>query len=55
LIQSGWVLRYIEYDNGYSELMVEVNPIEEKSIPDAELEIPAGYEEVPLGRLSGME
>lgn len=55
LMQSGWVLKSIEHDNGYSEVMVEVKAIDEKSIPDTEFEIPAGYEETSLDRLFGMQ
>jgi hypothetical protein len=54
-MQSGWVLKSIEHDNGYSEVMVEVKAIDEKSIPDTEFEIPAGYEETSLDRLFGMQ
>jgi len=54
LMTSGWLLKSIEYEEGYSDVMVDVSRIEARSIPDSEFEIPSGYETVPLNRLFGM-
>lgn len=54
LMQSGWLFKSIEHGGGYSEVMVEVSQVREKSIPDSEFKIPSGYERVNLDRLFGM-
>jgi len=51
LMQSGWLLKSVEHGEGVAEVMLEVSRIEERSIPGSEFEVPAGYEEVPLGYL----
>lgn len=48
LIKSGWMLKSISYQDGDTETIVDVRMIEEKSIPDSEFEIPAGYEKISL-------
>ncbi|MCF8086119.1 MAG: DUF4412 domain-containing protein [Desulfohalobiaceae bacterium] len=55
MLQSGWMLKSIEHEDGYAEVIVEVQRIEQKSIPSSEFEIPAGYTRMSLGQLFGME
>jgi len=55
MLKSGWMLKSIEHEEGYAEIIVEVRSIEQRDISSSEFEIPSGYTRMSLGRLFGME